>query len=141
VSYLQALRAISAAIDAAWAPSGFQMLWANKTTQIPAGNPTAWARTKVESVKGEQRTISQPTQLYTQRGTAIIQIFTPPGAGMPTELQAQLVGRIEGALRGKQLAGGVFFINVSRAEIGISGGWFQTNVSAIWQYDERTEEE
>jgi hypothetical protein len=140
MSYQLAVRAIMAAVEAAWLPSGFQMLWANKGSQIPAGTPTAWARTTVQSVLGEQRTISQPTQLYTERGTLITQIFTPPGAGVGTDLQAQLVGRIEGALRGKQLAGGVFFMKVSRSEVGQSGAWFQTNVSALWQYDERTEE-
>lgn len=139
MSYQQAMRAIMAALDAAWGPSGFQLLWTNKTTQIPTA-AVAWARATVMSVQGEQRTISQPTQLYTERGTVIVQIFTPPGVGVATDLQAQLVGRIEGALRGKQLAGGVFFMKVSRSEIGQSGAWFQTNVSALFQYDERTEE-
>lgn len=137
MSYQNAVRAILGAIDAVWAPTGNPIAYPNRGFTVPDGK-TTWARVTLEHTAGAQRTISQPTQLYTQIGTLIVQVFVPAGSGLGIAAQADPVALIQSALRGVQLAGGVFFMKVTPREVGIDGPWFQTNISAIFQYDERT---
>lgn len=119
----------------AWVTTGFPILYPNTNTQLPAAS-TPWARVELKHVTGNQRTISQPTQLYIQRGTLIVQIFVPSGQGIGSTQQATLVKLVQDSLRGKATPGGAFFMRVTPAEVGLSDHWYQTNVSCIWQYDE-----
>lgn len=137
MSYQAAVRSILAAIDAVWAPTGKPIAYPNLAFTLPDGDVT-WARVTIEHTAGFQRTISQPTQLYSQLGVCIVQVFVPYGGGLASAAQSDPVHLIQGALRGVQLPGGVFFMKVKPQEVGIDGPWFQTNVSGVFQYDERT---
>lgn len=138
-SYQQAVREILQVVNDAWALAapGLPILYQNMNTQLPATS-TPWARVTLTHVTGNQRTINQPTQLYTQNGTLIVQVFVPTGQGIGSTVQANLVESMLKALRGKATPGGAFFMRVHAEEIGVSDHWFQTNVSAAWQYDQRT---
>lgn len=137
MSYQNAIREILAVIDAAWAPTGNPIAYPNKAFTVPDGK-TTWARVTLEHTAGAQRSIAQPTQLYTQLGTLIVQVFVPGGGGLGSGAQSDPVVLIQKALRGIQTPGGVFFMKVSPREVGTDGPWFQTNVSTVFQYDERT---
>jgi len=137
MSYQAAVRAIVARIDELWAPTGNPIAYPNRAFTLPQGN-TTWARVTIEHTAGAQRSISQPDQLYTQLGTVIVQIFVPAGSGLSSSQNSDPVQLMQKAFRGVQLAGGVFFMRVSPKEVGIDGPWHQTNVSAVFQYDERT---
>jgi uncharacterized protein DUF4128 len=136
MSYQAAVRAIIARIDELWAPTGFPISYPNLAFAIPTSG--TWARVTIEHTAGAQRTISQPDQLYTQLGTVIVQVFVESGRGLAIAANSDPIQLIQKAFRGVQLAGGVFFMRVSPKEVGRDGPWFQTNVSAVFQYDERT---
>jgi hypothetical protein len=137
MSYQAAVRAIIARIDELWLPTGNLIAYPDRAFTLPAANAT-WARVTIEHTAGAQRTISQPDQLYTQLGTVIVQVFVPSGSGLASSQNSDPVQLMQSAFRGVQLAGGVFFMRVTPREVGIDGPWHQTNVTAIFQYDERT---
>lgn len=134
-SYQTAVRQMLALIQAAWAPTGFPVLYQNVNTQLPASS-TPWARVTLTHVTANQRTLNRPTQLYTQNGTIIVQIFVPSGQGIGSTQQSTLVELTLNALRGRATLGGAFFMRVHAEEIGLSDHWYQTNVSAAFQYDQ-----
>lgn len=137
MNYQDSVRAILGAIDAAWTPTGLTLLYPN-TSEQPPDDPVSWARLTLQHTTGSQRSIATQNQLYTEQGVLIVQIFTPAGQGLGGDEQSGLIKRIEDCLRAKDLPGGIFFMRVKRQELGISGMWWQTNVSGIFQYDERT---
>lgn len=135
-SYQDALRQIMSLIDAAWAPTGFIINYPNKVERIPDAS-TPWARVMIEITKSNQRTISRPGQIYTTSGILIIQVFTPVGTGISSTQTTDLVKLLLDALRGQDTPGGLFFMEVTPQPGKLSGHWFQTNVSSLWQCDER----
>lgn len=134
--YQDAIRQILSVIDAAWAPTGHVINYPGKTEAVPSGS-SPWARVTVRHTKSEQRSIPRAGQIYTGNGILIVQVFTPLGDGISSTLKANLVKIVQNALRGQDTPGGLFFMEVTPEEVGQSGHWYQTNVSARWQYDER----
>lgn len=134
-SYQQAVREMLAVFQSAWLPTGFPVVYQNTNTQLPAAS-TPWARVTLTHVSGVQRSLNRPTQLYKQNGTIIVQIFVPSGQGIGSTQQATLVELVLNAFRGRATLGGAFFMRVHAEEIGLSDHWYQTNVSAAFQYDQ-----
>ncbi len=69
-------------------------------------------------------------------GVFSVQIFTVFGDGLSSA--DTLVRVAMQALEGKSTPGGVWFRNVRPSEVGRDGIWFQTNVTADFEYHERT---
>lgn len=71
---------------------------------------------------------------FRSTGLLMVQIFQIPGAGLtgPSDLGTIVRDAFEGVVS----AGGIEFFEVSVIEVGPDGDFFQTNVTAFFQYDE-----
>ncbi len=85
----------------------------------------------LEHVLGTQRSIPQENQHHHQEGVLIIQLYQPSGRGLGSNAS---ITPLLSALR-KAGPGGLFFKNVTSAEKGTSGHWFQTNIEAQFDYN------
>jgi hypothetical protein len=128
----QAIREMFTVIDAALsslATGG--IMYPNRPEAKPAAS-TPWARVMLRHVEAEQRTIQAQDQLYENEGIVIVQLFEPSGRGLA---QSALTTPMLQAFRATTTPGLVWFRRVTASEQGISEHWYQTNVSAIFQYD------
>jgi hypothetical protein len=126
-----AVREIFTVINAALTSLVTVINFPNRPETKPAAS-LPWARVMLRHVEAEQRTIQARDQLYENEGIIIVQLFEPSGKGLalltlPTPMLQ--------AFRATTTPGGVWFRRVTKSEQGISEHWYQTNVSAIFQYD------
>lgn len=128
----QAIREMFVLIDAALLPLATGgILYPNRPETKPAAS-LSWARVMLRHVEAEQRTLQAQDQLYENEGIVIVQLFEPSGSGLAKSI---LTTPMLKALRAKSTPGLVWFRRVTSLEVGISEHWYQTNVSAIFQYD------
>lgn len=128
----QAIREMFTVIDAALsALATGGIFYPNRPETKPAAS-LPWARVMLRHVEAEQRTIQAQDQLYENEGIVIVQLFEPSGQGLAKSI---LTTPMLQALRATTTPGLVWFRRVTSAEQGISEHWYQTNVSAIFQYD------
>lgn len=100
--------------------------------EIKPAASAPWARVTLRHVEAGQRTLQAQGQLYENEGILIVQLFEPSGRGLANHVLTQ---PMLSALRAKVTPGLVWFRRVSEQQVGISEHWYQTNVSAIFQYD------
>lgn len=95
-----------------------------------------WARLTIRHNLSSQATLSNQDgqRRFRRLGVLIIQVFTPQGTGL--FLEDDLPTVVRDAYEGKSVLGGLIFRDVTINEIGTSGSWFQTNVTASFEYDE-----
>lgn len=143
LSFTQARDEILELFKAAWDTTGLGVVYDDAPTDTPTRaelaneNVTGWARATVRHALGQQSSLANGTdgkRRYIREGNFIVQIFTPAGTGLRTADQYAKV--VADALEGQETPGGVWFRNVSYREVGRDGPWYQTNVSATFQYDE-----
>ncbi len=103
----------------------------NRPEVKPAAS-ASWARVMLRHVEANQLTLQAQNQTYDNEGILIVQLFEPSGRGLA---QDTLSTPMLKALRAKVTPGLVWFRGVTKNEVGISEHWYQTNVSAIFQYD------
>lgn len=128
----QAIREIFTVIDAALsALATGGIMYPNRPEVKPAAS-TPWARVTLRHVEADQRTIQAQDQLWENEGVVIVQLFEPSGRGLA---QSILTTPMLQAFRATTTPGLVWFRRVTSSEQGISEHWYQTNVSAIFQYD------
>ena len=84
----------------------------------------------------EQATLSGPIgrRRFRRFGVLIVQLLVPSGRGLSGGTDYAKL--IQDAYEGVTSPGGVIFRNVRVNEIGQSGSFYQTNVSADFEYDE-----
>lgn len=101
--------------------------------------PTArvpWARVSMRHSFGGQETLgdARGKVLFSRKGFVVTQLFVPAGDGQREhdELAELLLGAFE-TRQGEAIS----FRNAALQEIGVDGIWFQSNISAMFRYDER----
>lgn len=95
----------------------------------------SWVRLSVRHDMRAQSAFSDTTtKRYTTLGAVTLQIFTPRGDGLSRADDLGIVA--QDAFAGLDTPGGVVFMNVQTREVGPSGTWYQTQVTADFSYDE-----
>lgn len=132
MNYQEAIRAMTTTVNAALLPFVTQarIIYPNTATPVPTDGSVSWARVTIKHVSGEQRSVPQENQHTNSMGTLIIQLFQPSGVGLGSNTS---IAPILKSLR-RAAVGSLFFKNVTSEEIGVDGHWFQTNISAIFDY-------
>lgn len=107
---------------------------------MPNSTRTPWVKIRVvhNPVQPGQVTLSgeQGQRRFRRIGAVLIEIYTGVADGLILSDNLSTVARR--AFEGKSTSpGDVIFRTVSVNEIGVeAGGWFQTNVTATFEYDE-----
>lgn len=109
------------------------IFYPNRPEVKPAASQP-WARVTLRHVEADQRSLQAQDQLYENEGILIVQLFEPSGRGLAQSIMRTPMLQ---ALRATTTPSLVWFRRVTSAEQGISEHWYQTNVSAIFQYDTR----
>ena len=99
---------------------------------------SAWARVTVRHTAASQGSLASAAgaRVWDRLGIIVVQVFTPLSAGRGLLLADALATVAKNAFEGVD-ASGVWFRNVRVNEIGSSGPWYQTNVTADFEYYER----
>ncbi|HNQ99661.1 MAG TPA: phage tail terminator-like protein [Trueperaceae bacterium] len=102
----------------------------------PASGSECWVRATVQHNGEGGHTLGEPgTRLWTSTGIVMIQVFVPQDEGKVRALRLCKVAR--DAFQGAATPSGVWFRNVRIVHVGRSDPWYQMNVVAEFQYDER----
>ena len=106
-----------------------------KSSLPPDGN-LPWARVVLRHTGSNQASLSGEvgTRRFQRNGLLTIQIFVPPGKGLAEAVDIPKI--IQDAYEGQTTAGGAWFRDVTINEIGSDGNFYQTNVIALFEYDE-----
>jgi hypothetical protein len=106
-----------------------------KESSLADGNK-AWARITVRHASGEQRSLGEPgSRVFTRHGVVTVQVFVPSGKqglGLVDRLGNVALSAFEGE---ETSAGNVWFRNAAYREAGVDNAWFQSNVTAEFEYD------
>lgn len=99
-----------------------------------------WARIQIRHNGGEQATLQQVgSRKFERIGIVTVQLFSVLNRGRAdADLYAQVASRAFEKRSASKLTGGpdeVWFRQVQINEIGRNEGWFQTNVTAQFEYD------
>lgn len=97
---------------------------------------TAWCRCMVKHTQGYQPTVggAPGARRFRRTGMVVCQIFTKTGDG--GTLNDQYVEVALAAFEGVVVPDGVFFYKVTPKEVGQNDNWFQTNVIAMFEWDQ-----
>lgn len=105
-------------------------------SETPSGN-VPWAKVWVKhDPKFRQATLGgKGNRRFRRTGVVTVQIFTPSGEGLTNnDIFAKIaLDAFEGESTG---ADAIEFRNAGSQEIGQDGPWYQTNVTADFEYDE-----
>lgn len=136
----EAREALYLAFQTGWTPTGYGYTFDNEKYSPPTIDP--WARFVVRTTPGGLDTIGGGVgnRRYLRNAVGITQVFIPAqqGATSPGVAPVDTLSRtVREIFEGNNLLGGrVWFKDVEIAEIGPSGKWFQTNITASFQYEE-----
>jgi len=105
-------------------------------SSLPPSGTDPWARVALRHTTAGQASLSGSlgTQRFERKGVLAIQIFEPSGKGLSGATDLPKI--VQDAYEGVRTANGVWFRDVVVNEIGVSGDFFQTNVVALFEYDE-----
>lgn len=116
------------------------VLWPN--VDPPEGQPhpregqDPWADFHIKHDGSDQHTFGEEGgRTFTRTGGLILQVFVPAGQRGLAEATA-LAMAAANAFEGKTIDG-VRFYRVGTRTVGRDGAWFQVNVSADFEFDER----
>lgn len=132
-----------ALVKTAWDATGFgaRAKWDNVgAASTPFTGTDPWIRTTFRNTTGFQATLTSDGsggvggRRFRRLGILTVQVFEATGQGMIDG--TDYVQTIVDALEGVTSAGGIIFRDVIDNPIGPSGGFFQTNVVATYEYDE-----
>lgn len=135
LTYEQAVDEILGLFKTAWDTTGYDAYYEDvRDTKTTSKEP--WCSVVVRHASGNQATLGGTgSRLFRRTGTVIIAIHTPSGNGLSASLALAKVAA--DAYEGVS-SNGVWFRNVRVNEEGkVRTGWFQTNVLADFEYDER----
>lgn len=113
----------------------------NNWTGRPVGDDDdgrSWCRINIRHATGEQATLADPNggSLHRQEGTVIVQVFANYKSNKGSTLAVQLAMVAKKAFTGKRTPN-VWFKRARYQEVGREGVWYQINVSADFEWDER----
>ncbi len=96
----------------------------------------AHIRLFVKLTLGDVQTLARVgNRLFTRAGIVIAQVMTPFGDGFTLDDALATVAR--NAFEGVSTPNGVWFRKVSVKNVGKTGGYYQTNVTANFEFNER----
>lgn len=140
VSQLQARRDIYQRFLTLWPPAlGVVFTFDNEVFVPPDSDP--WIRFSVRHDGSALEAIGGTTggggfNKYQRTGRAVLQVFTALNKGAAEA--DTIVDEIRDIFEGVALGGNTIrFTNVVAREIGPDGQWYQVNVEAAFQYDDR----
>lgn len=123
------------------APEGERLLWQDGLEQRPPDGEASWARLGLvhSPASGQVRGIGGPTEdgprVYHYFGQVFVQLFTTAGDGLSV---SDVVSKtLVQALRRGRTPSGALTRNASAVEVGRDGPWYQVNVTADFEYDEK----
>lgn len=101
----------------------------------PDGHAEPWIRYNFEPVTGGQTTLAgdDGQAKFATRGVIIHQIFVPPYQGLGVALA--IAESVKAVYDGVSSVGGVWFRNTRSNNVGLSGSWYQYNISVNFDYD------
>ena len=104
--------------------------------QVPPATAMPWARVAVRHTTSDQASLcgALGTQRWKRKGVLVVQIFELTGQGLIGTTDLPKI--IQDAYEGVRTVGGVWFTKVTINEIGPDGDFYQTNVTASFEYDE-----
>lgn len=102
---------------------------------VPPSTQVPWARVKVRHTTAGQASLTGAlgTQRFERKGILTIQIFQPAGKGLSGATDLPKI--VQDAYEGVE-TNGVWFRDVVANEIGPNGDFYQTNIVALFEYDE-----
>lgn len=106
-----------------------------KSSVPPSGN-SPWARVVLRHTGAQQASLSGPAgkRRWERHGIITIQIFVPAGKGLAEVVDLPKI--VQDAFEGQTTTNGAWFRDVTINEIGADGSFYQTNVIALFEYDE-----
>jgi hypothetical protein len=115
---------------------GSVSLWDNVKGDPPA-TTIPYCRVSIKHVSSRQTTFGEiGCRSFQRNGVVIVQLFTPTGEGS-TQFDT-LAKTISEAFEGVSTPNNLWFRRVSPPiEVGKSGEWYQTNISADFEYDQK----
>lgn len=103
----------------------------------PADATAPFARVTIRHGTSRQSTFGHTgARRFVRPGIVTVQVFSPISRGGGLTLAQNLAIIARDAFEGVGTADGIWFRNVRIQEIGLSGAWFQMNVTAEFEYDE-----
>ncbi len=97
-----------------------------------------WCRINIRHASGEQATLADGVggSLFNQQGTVTVQVFANYKSNKGSTLAVRLAMVAKKAFEGKRTPD-VWFRRARYQEVGREGRWYQINVSADFEWDER----
>ncbi len=98
----------------------------------------AWCRINIRHSRGEQATLADGNggSLFRQEGVVIVQVFADFKSNAGSTLAVRLAMVAKKAFEGKRTPN-VWFRRARYQEVGREGRWYQINVTADFEWDER----
>lgn len=98
----------------------------------------AWSRITIKHATGNQATLADGNggSLHRQEGVVIVQVFADYKSNKGSTLATKLAMVAKKAFTGKRTPN-VWFKRARYEEVGREGRWYQINVSADFEWDER----
>ena len=121
--------AILQRFKAAWDTTGNEWTIANDELDTD-GNP--WARVTINPVSNRVRGYGAGIRRR-REGTIIVQIFTKPNKGV--QQANQLAQLVTDTFESDAYSGQIKFSEFVPRKIGVQYGWYQINVSGVYQWD------
>lgn len=110
--------------------------WQGVEADPPAADKP-FARVTVRHGTGRQGTFGQTgARRFVRPGIVTVQVFAPISKGGGLTLAQTLAIIARNAYEGVGTASGIWFRNARTQEIGVSGAWFQINVTLDFEYEE-----
>lgn len=128
--------------SADWAGLGLgaapKIYWEGRESQSPPSADEHHARFFIRHAGGQQGSLSDHIgrQKWDRFGTLMVQCFGTLSGGNGLEAATLMATIAQRAYQGKTSQGCIWFRKVSIEEVGPSGGWYQVNVTATFEYDE-----
>jgi len=137
----QAIDEILALAHTAWTVTAGQEAsrwkWENVAQKaVPPSGQQPWGRIILRHTESGQTSLAgaDGRRRFTRMGVLQMNIFEPVGQGMGAATDLPEI--MKNAYEGITTAGGVIFSDVTIREIGENGDFYQTNVTASFEYDE-----
>lgn len=135
----QAIDEILALFKTAWDTTGHgaRVKYDNVgKTSVPPTGQNPWCRVILRHTNSAQASLSGDagTRRFQRNGILTIQVFEPIGKGLSGSTDLPKI--VQDAYEGVETTSGIWFRDVTLKEIGRDGDFYQTNVVAIFEYDE-----
>lgn len=134
----QARDAIVAAFESGWTGAGFDLdniKYTNRAEDKPDDKTVIWCRFRMVHAGFQKGSLTniQGQARYDRNAILTVQLFTPYDDGLNDDAPQSIVDIFEGGI---STLSGIWFRNVTAAEVGNDGVWYQANITADIEYDQ-----